>query len=148
MEERIALLRPAIEPSLLARALSLMESRDELRGCLEHGDFAPWNFKRLADGRLTLLDWEWAKENGFPWQDVCRYFYVPDYLFREAANVWEKMMGNPLLVNYRKEFALSDDAVRGLTVMYLLRYACDEHAEGNDDRVEYAARKLHESMAT
>jgi hypothetical protein len=56
------------------------------------------------------------------------------------------MMGDPLLVEYRKEFALSDDAVRGLTVMYLLRYACDEHQDG--ERVEYAARKLHEVIDT
>lgn len=144
LEQRIVSLRPEIEPSLLCRALSLMDNHEPLRACVEHGDFAPWNLRRLEDGRLTLLDWEWAREHGYPWQDICRYFYVTDYLFRESADVWQKLTQNPLLLEYRRRFQLSDDAVRGLTVMYLLRSLCNEHAEGNQDRVEYAARKIHE----
>lgn len=31
-----------------------------------HGDFAPWNVRRLSDGRVAVLDWEnlaWAPPN-------------------------------------------------------------------------------------
>lgn len=147
-EERIASLRSPVDSSLLNQALSLLEAQDELRACVEHGDFAPWNLRRLADGRLTLIDWEWAAEEGFPWQDVCRYFYLQDYLFREGAEIWKMLTTNPLLGEYRRYFDLSLDAVRGLTVRFLLRYLCDEDAEGSRDRVEYAAQKIREVVET
>jgi Phosphotransferase enzyme family len=142
-EGRIASLRP-IDSELMKRALSLLDVQDELRACVEHGDFVPWNLRRLADGRLTLIDWEWAVEEGFPWQDVCRYFYLQDYLFREGGDVWKTMMSNPLLRQYRREFELSYEAVRGLTTRFLLRYLCEEQAEGNQERVEYAMQKIRE----
>lgn len=143
LEERIVPLGN-VDSKLLKRALTLLESPNELRACVEHGDFVPWNLRRLADGRLTLIDWEWAVEAGFPWQDVCRYFYLQDFLFREAGDVWKTMMSNPLLEQYRREFELSYEAVQGLTLRYLLRYLCEEHAEGNQDRVDYATRKIRE----
>ncbi|MGC1361515.1 MAG: hypothetical protein WA826_10090, partial [Silvibacterium sp.] len=136
----------SVDSSLLSDALSSLEVRDELRACVEHGDFAPWNLRRLADGRLALIDWEWAVEEGLPWQDACRYFYMQDYLFRESADVWKILMTNPLLEEYRRHFELSPEAVRGLTVRYLLRYLCEEHAEGNRGGAEYAARKIREVL--
>jgi hypothetical protein len=144
-EERTALLQ-FVDSSLLKRALVLLEVRDDLKTCVEHGDFVPWNFRRLADGRLTLIDWEWAVENGLPWQDVCRYFYLQDFLFREGRNVWNMLTMNPLLSEYRRRFELSYEAVRRLTIRYLLRYLCDEYAEGNLDRVAYAAHKVSEVL--
>lgn len=148
LEDRIASVHLSVDASFLKRALSFLEVQDELRACVEHGDFVPWNVRRLADGQLTLIDWEWAVETGFPWQDVCRYFYLQDFLFRESADVWKKLTTNPLLGEYRRRFKLSPEAVRGLTLRYLLRYLCDEHAEGNYDRVEYAARKIREVLGS
>ena len=146
LEDRVASVDSSADSSLLSDALSFLEVRNELRACVEHGDFAPWNLRRLADGRLALIDWEWAVEEGLPWQDVCRYFYMQDYLFRESADVWKVLMTNPLLEEYRRHFELSLEAVRGLTVRYLLRYLCDEYAEENRGGVEYAARKIREVL--
>jgi hypothetical protein len=146
LEARIAGL-DFIDSPLMKRALALLDVRDELRTCVEHGDFVPWNFRRLRDGRLTLLDWEWAVERGFPWQDICRYFYLQDFLFKESGDVWTMLRTNPLAAEYRRRYGLSPEAVRGLTLRYLLRYLCDEHAEGNHDRVEYAVRKIREVAA-
>ena len=144
LERQTASLDLPIEPLVQQRALDLLDVRDELRTCLEHGDFVPWNMRRLKDGRLTLIDWEWAVEEGFPWQDICHYFYLQDYLFQKAANVWEILTTHPLLSEYRRRFGLSPEAVRGLTVRYLLRYICVEYAEGDGDKVEFAARKIKE----
>ena len=144
LADRIARTRPPVDPTLLDRALSLLESRDEMKSCVEHGDFTPWNLRRLEDGRLTLIDWEWAVEAGLPWQDVCRYFYLQDYLFREGANVWKILMNHPLLAEYRLRLKLTPEMVRGLTARFLLRFLCDEHEEGNRDKMEYATRKLDE----
>lgn len=144
LAERIARTRPVVDPAVLDRALSLLENRHEMKSCVEHGDFTPWNLRRLKDGRLTLIDWEWALETGLPWQDVCRFFYLQDYLFREKANVWRMLMNNPLLAEYRLRLKLEPEMIRGLTAHFLLRYLCDEHEEGNRDKVQYAARKLDE----
>ena len=131
-------------PSVLHRALELLDVRDELRVCLEHGDFVPWNMRRLKDGRLILIDWEWAVEEGFPWQDVCQYFYLQDYLFGKSADVWKLLTTHSLLAEYRRRLSLSEEAVRGLTIRYLLRYMCVEQAEGDRDKVEFAMRKIRE----
>ena len=144
LADRIVRTRPPVDSTLLERALSLLDLRDEMKSCVEHGDFTPWNLRRLQDGRLTLIDWEWAVEAGLPWQDVCRYFYLQDYLFREGANVWTVLMNNPLLAEYRLRLKLQPEMVRGLTARFLLRFLCDEHEEGNRDKMEYAARKLDE----
>lgn len=143
--ERLAQL-DGVDAPLLSRALSLLDVRDELRACVEHGDFVPWNLRRLADGQLTLIDWEWAQETGYPWQDICRYFYLQDYLFRERADVWKALNANSLLQEYRRRFELSPDAVRGLTIRYLLLYLCEEHAEGNRDRVDYAQQEIRQIL--
>jgi hypothetical protein len=145
LEERVARLT-GVDSELFKRALSLLEAPDEMSACIEHGDFAPWNFRRLADGPLTLIDWEWAVEKGFPWQDVCRYFYLQDFLFREGADVWKILRTNPLLKEYCRRFELPGAAVRGLTIRYLVRYLCEEHAEGNHDRVDYATHKIREVL--
>lgn len=144
--DRIARTRPAADPALLDRALSLLDLRDEMKSCVEHGDFTPWNLRRLKDGRLTLIDWEWSVEAGLPWQDVCRYFYLQDYLFREDANVWNILRNHPLLAEYRLRLKLTPEMVRGLTARFLLLYLCDEQEEGNRDKVEYAVRKLLEIL--
>lgn len=144
LESQATSLDLPIGPSVLRRALAMLNVRDELRTCLEHGDFVPWNMRRLKDGRLTLIDWEWAVEDGFPWQDVCHYFYLQDYLFQKRADVWRILTTHPLLNEYRRRFGLSPEAVRGLTIRYLLRYMCAEYAEGDADKVEFAARKIKE----
>lgn len=137
---------PALDPALLADALSLLDQSAPLESCIVHGDFTPWNLRRLSDGRLTLIDWEWARENGLPWQDVCRYFYLQDYLFRESANVWQNLIKEPLLAEYRCCYRLSIEATRGLTLYYLLNFLYEE--QGDRSRVEYAAHKIREVMGT
>lgn len=133
-----------LAPALLNDALSSLNQSEQLRSCIVHGDFMPWNLRRLSDGRLTLIDWEWARENGLPWQDVCRYFYLQDYLLRGSGNVWQSFMKEPLLSEYRRFYGLSIEATRGLTIYYLLTFLYEERDD--QSRVEYAARKIREVM--
>lgn len=143
---RCASVSGVVDPLLCQRALSLLNIKDELRQCVEHGDFTPWNLRRLRNGQLTLIDWEWSVEAGYPLQDVCRYFYIQDYLFREDANVWDRLVTDPLLVEYCRRLDLSSSVVRGLTAYFLLRLSCDSHAEGDSDKVAYAAAKIQELL--
>lgn len=51
-----------------------------------HGDFAPWNLKRRADGRLCAVDWEHAAAAGLPFFDLFHYArQVHDLLGRAVA---------------------------------------------------------------
>jgi hypothetical protein len=132
---RLSAFRPAIladldaldlpvDRVLLQRAVDLLDYDEELPEFVEHRDFAPWNIKRLPDGRLTLLDWEWAVVKSLPWQDMCRYFYIQDVLFHGSGKVWEKLTGDPLIQKYVKKFAIPSSALPGLTMYYLLRVLC------------------------
>jgi aminoglycoside phosphotransferase (APT) family kinase protein len=38
-----------------------------------HGDLAPWNLLRTADGRLVAVDWEYGSASGLPGLDLAQY---------------------------------------------------------------------------
>lgn len=146
LEMRIAAHSPLADTTLLRRALMLLENEEEMRECVEHGDFTPWNLRRLHGGQLTAIDWEWSIEAGYPWQDVCRYFYLQAFLFRKAGNVWDRLKANPLLAEYQRRLDLSPKAVRGLTMRFLLQFLCDEHEAGDQKKVDFAVQKIHEVL--
>lgn len=57
----------ALTDDIVDLALSLASyhlgnaSKGELKTCLSHGDFCPWNML-VSDGKIRLIDWEVAKE--------------------------------------------------------------------------------------
>ncbi|MGA3131253.1 MAG: hypothetical protein ABSD59_10660 [Terracidiphilus sp.] len=128
--------------SLLRRGLEMLECDRPLPGFLEHRDFAPWNLKRLSDGNLSLLDWEWAVPNGLPWQDVCRYFYIQDALFNGPGEVYQSMSVSPLLKAYCARFAIPFQTLPALTMYYLLRVLLMDWQAGNMDLAKYSFRQI------
>lgn len=147
LETRIGSLSSLVDSSLVHRALSLLDIEIETMECVEHGDFTPWNMRRMNNGKLALIDWEWSVEAGYPWQDVCRYFYLQAYLFRDSGNVWNCMMRHPLLAEYRRRLDLSSESVRGLTACFLLRLLCGSQEEGDLGKVAFATAKIQELLS-
>jgi hypothetical protein len=133
--------------SLLARALEWLEFDEPLQSFVEHRDFAPWNLKWLPNGSLGLLDWEWAVPNSLPWQDVCRFFYLDDVHFSGSGTVWETMMRNELLSNYRTRFDIPAAALPALTMRYLLRVLAIEWSSGNERLARYAFSQVQRLLA-
>jgi hypothetical protein len=132
-----------IETSVLNRALDFLEDTRQLPAFTEHRDFAPWNLRRLPDGGgLTLVDWEWTIERGLPWQDVCHFFYIQDYLFRDSRGVWEALNSDRLLQIYLRQFEIPSDLVAGLTLHYLLRMLGVDWANGERERVRYLVDQI------
>ncbi len=144
LDEKLLNLDLPVERRLLDRMLGLLETDKEMVSCIEHRDFAPWNIRQLADGRTSLIDWEWGIEVGLPWQDVCRFFYIPDYLFQERKNIWALLTRHHLLKEYCRRFELDRKQILGLTAYYLIRSACEDVLEGNFDRATYLAQKMSE----
>ena len=52
---------------------------------LTHGDLAPWNVLRDAQGRLMLIDWEYASQAGLPYIDLAYYVLQVGSLVRRWA---------------------------------------------------------------
>jgi|GEM_PF-2393910 hypothetical protein len=144
--ERIAAQLDALDlpfdRALLATALESLDLDEPLQGFVEHRDFVPWNLKWLPDGRLGLLDWEWSVANSLPWQDICRFFYLNDALFRGSGRVWEAMTGNRLLQKYLRQFSIPTSALPALTMHYLLRVLCMDCESGNVWLARYTFRQI------
>jgi hypothetical protein len=73
------------------------ELRDDspLPACWQHGDFTPWNIKRLNHGGCALLDWEDGQCRSLPLQDAFHFLHMQDWLFGErpklhAAELWKE----------------------------------------------------------
>jgi hypothetical protein len=132
---------------MLARGLEMLEFDEPLPRFIEHRDFAPWNLKRMQDGALGLLDWEWAEADGLPWQDVCRYFYLDDVHFNGGGHVWEAMSSNDLLRTYLNRFDVPVRALPALTMRYLLRELLMEWNGGNVWLAEYAYEQIRALIA-
>jgi O-antigen/teichoic acid export membrane protein len=62
---------------IVASALSYLRDKPgpSLLMAIEHGDFAPWNIHRTADGQIFVFDWEHARLDGLPWQDALHFSY-------------------------------------------------------------------------
>lgn len=131
-----------LDRDLLQRALALLDNETEFTAFIEHGDFAPWNMRQVKNGKIALIDWEWAMEKSLPYQDICRFFYIQDYLFRESRNVWEILTSHPLLQLYARQYNLSGKSLQSLTAYYLLRSLCRDWIDGNRERAIYTMRQL------
>jgi len=51
-----------------------------------HGDFTPWNIKKIENGSLMALDWEMGDSNGLPVYDFFYFFLIQSYLFNTRFN--------------------------------------------------------------
>ena len=81
-------------PEWVEVALDQLASSERVPACWEHGDFAPWNIRQVADGRMVLLDWEEARRDGMPLGDAFHFLHMQDFLFGKrpqshAADVCE-----------------------------------------------------------
>jgi len=64
-----------------ARVIDELTDSAPLPACWEHGDFTPWNIKRLSNGGCVLLDWENARRRGLPLLDAFHFLHMQDFLF-------------------------------------------------------------------
>jgi hypothetical protein len=131
-----------LETPMRKRALYLLENTRKLPVFIEHRDFTPWNLRRLPDKSLTLVDWEWAVERGLPWQDICHFFYIQDYVFKGSGRVWETLVTNPLLRTYMHRFGIPSEVLPGLTLHYLIRTLCLDWVNAQSEKARYTIGRI------
>jgi hypothetical protein len=59
-------------------------SRIQLRPCLRHGDFAPWNLLQGADGTWVAVDWEEGCAEDAPGLDLIHDLLQKEFLIRRS----------------------------------------------------------------
>ena len=135
------------ERTVLEHGLELLHCDTLLPRFIEHRDFAPWNLKWIRKGVLGLLDWEWAVQDGLPWQDICRYFYLDDAHFHGDGRVWQALTSHQLLMRYRAKFDIPTEVLPALTMRYLLRELVMEWNGGNQWLADYAFLQIKALIA-
>lgn len=133
--------------AVLGRALELLDYDAQLPAFIEHRDFAPWNLKKLKDGRTAAIDWEWATLRGLPCQDLFRYFYIQDALFHGPGNTWQVLNNHPLVQTYFRHFDLPPQALPALGMHYQLRVLAIDWRGGNTFLSQYAFRQIEALLA-
>lgn len=105
--------------SLLNRLWEIIDDPTPLPSTWVHGDFAPWNLKWVADKKISAVDWEEARCNGLPLQDLCHYLYIQSYLFHTNTNVVDVMGNHPLILDYLKSLGIVGEISEKLVSFYL-----------------------------
>jgi hypothetical protein len=96
-------------------ALEELHDAASLPACWQHGDFAPWNIKRLPNGGCALLDWEDAERKGLPLQDAYHFLHMQDFLFEGRPKLHATEMRGQAI-----EMGVGPSQCRRLEVAYLV----------------------------
>ena len=126
-------------PECVEAALYELADDEPLPACWQHGDFTPWNIRRVVDGRLVLLDWEEARRDGLPLCDAFHFLHMQDFLFGKRARLHAEDV-----CSAARELGISARMVAKLEMAYLVEAYVTSIGRGNQKR----ARHLADMMAT
>ncbi len=121
-------------------AWAVRELRDDtpLPACWEHGDFTPWNIRRLSNGECAVLDWESARADGLPLIDAFHFLHMQDFLFGERPRL---QRSHPVATK-QLPWASAPRQLRKLEIAYLLAAAAECARSGNAERMHFAEHAL------
>ncbi|HVC44314.1 MAG TPA: hypothetical protein VND20_05810 [Candidatus Binataceae bacterium] len=102
---------------------------------LSHGDFAPWNVRRL-DGKLYVFDWEYASRETPAGWDLCHFFTQTLTLLRHysPARVWREFGAAGEAARWAGAYLDRVELDRGLLKPLYLLYLAGELATYADER--------------
>ena len=122
----------------VASAVEELRDSTPLPACWEHGDFAPWNIKRLSDGRCALLDWEDARREGLPLQDAYHFLHIQDYLFEKRP----RSHAAEVVTEAAATMGLTPTQCHKLEAAYLVGAYVRCMQRGNHERARFVERTL------
>ncbi len=130
--------------SILERVLEEGKDRASLPAVWEHGDFAPWNLKRMENGSLCAIDWENAVRGGLPGFDLVHFCSMQAYLFGEKKlfpkSFWVFFRG------YLERLEIAPSMAGKLIGLGLLRDWVRCRETGNPSRADFLLRALAASL--
>lgn len=96
-----------------------------------HGDFAPWNIKRLPDKNLIVIDWEESQDSDVAGYDLLYFHIIQAYLKGKSRSLVPELLQNPLIQSYLSTLNLSPKTFSALQTYVMLDYACNRLEEGD-----------------
>jgi hypothetical protein len=109
-----------MEKDSIHKVSETLQGKGPIPYLIIHGDFAPWNLKRLTNDEITAIDWEDSDLNGLPLWDLSHFFCIQAHLFG-GPNPFKKIRECPLVALYIKRIGLEQDNIRQLYILYLIK---------------------------
>jgi len=125
-------------------ALALLDQELDVPTVLVHGDFAPWNIRELADGSVTLIDWESANRDGLPLHDLCHFFYMQTKLFAPGSSFYSSLVREGSWRAYCQRWGLSPALMGPLVAAYLLHTLAGAWENGAADDAAFCLNQLED----
>lgn len=128
---------PELGP-VIASALAALRatSGPELRTCIEHGDFAPWNIRAGGMADVFVLDWEHARLEGVPWLDALHFCFQTEALVdrrspRQVLASLLSVFSQPAAREYVQRLPMMAGHEQSLIMLYVLRVLAVGANEGH-----------------
>jgi hypothetical protein len=112
---------------------------------IQHGDLAPWNLRRSADGKIAAFDWEYGSLEGFPYLDLAQYvLQVAVLLYRWSPD--EALARTAKWLTGSKAMNLNYPEACALTRLAAAEVYLRDRQEGidNDDNLQRWRRNVWE----
>ena len=130
------------EYKIIEQEISTLNNSTPLPVTWVHGDFAPWNLKWIAPQKLAVLDWEEARADGLPLQDLFHYFYIQSYLLQPNANFLERTFAMPSVSEHLQSWGIDWACYLQLAKFYLVESWIRSTEKGDLDYATFAASEL------
>ncbi|WP_019504090.1 aminoglycoside phosphotransferase family protein [Pleurocapsa sp. PCC 7319] len=133
LKQRLAM-SDSIKPNMqanLTQLLARLEDPTPLPSVWVHGDFAPWNLKWSSGRQLLAVDWEEAKFNGLPLQDLFHFQYIQSHLLQKKKNLLETTRKQPIVAQYLDSVGIDRSRYEKLAQFYLAEswFHCQERED-------------------
>jgi hypothetical protein len=143
--------KPAINP-LHESLRKIGEVADfEVRACLGHGDFAPWNIRlhesRGASENLFVFDWEHGTTQGFPLFDALHFLTQTGILLksrdgRSLVDALLNEMKSAAATRYLEHFGVAASCLEAVFRLYLVQSTMVELEIGKPLHHRLVAKRL------
>ncbi|MBK8189615.1 MAG: hypothetical protein IPK79_04115 [Vampirovibrionales bacterium] len=128
--------------SVIETQLAAISSQTALPAVMAHGDFAPWNLKRQADGQLGAVDWEWARWPALPLLDACYFYAIQSFTLGTPRDALAVIRRDSVITQLQADFlpdiqTLDEDLsgevdwIERLYAFTLLQMALQQFEDGN-----------------
>ncbi|MFQ5958175.1 MAG: phosphotransferase [Alphaproteobacteria bacterium] len=131
----------------IATALDAIADRAPLPAGWTHGDFAPWNLKWQGRGKLAAIDWEAARPDGLPLQDLFHFHFVQAYLLgaRPALKTFSTLP--PAISQFAESAGIGAAVWRRLLLFYLAEAWVVRTEEDEPAHAAFLAARIARELA-
>jgi hypothetical protein len=127
--------------TVLMKALAEADDPAPLPAVWEHGDFAPWNLKRVNDGSLRAIDWEESSRAGLPLFDLV-YFHLIQALELKGQEIFPALFVT-ILNRYLERMGIAQEMAGKIVRASIVRCWLRFHEAGDGVRADFFIRRLN-----